>query len=301
MIHFDFYNDLKNEISKILNDSGLKISLDQNIHKILIDFYNLNSKILEPKKRNVLVVPDFDKQICLHHKKLEIQTIIQLAQDGGNLNCFQTHRIIQSKQIDHLSNEWNIFHFHLSLEPDKKSKFVKRGNLLLFAYVNEKDIVFLGLDKHKDSFSDIKWLEILEKNYPHIMKKFLAPDLPLVEQNFTTSDIEKMWQSGISSGFMNINGKTYLCPGFGKVTSGYNIKVVKKSSDIINWITHIQDIIKKENDFFDNELINLKLRIGEKTIEIYENEKGYIFFEFPSFEKKITHYKSYYNEFGQSD
>lgn len=286
MIDFDFYNDLKNEIFKILNDSGLKISLDQNINKILIDFFNLSSKILEPKKRNVFIVPDFEKQISLHHKKLEIQTIIQLAQDGGNLNCFQTNRIIQSKQIDHLSNEWNIFHFHLSLEPDKKTKFVKRGNLLLFAYVDENDIVFLGLDKHKDSFSDIKWLEILEKNYSHIMKKFLAPDLPPVEENFSTSDREKMWESGLSSGFMNINGKTYLCPGFGKVTSGYNIMVVKQSIDILNWITSIQDTIKKENVFFDNKLANLKLRIGEMTIEIYEKEKGNVFFEFPSLEIK---------------
>jgi hypothetical protein len=286
MTDFDFRDDLKNEISEILNDSGLKISLDQNIHKILIDFFNLNSKILEPKKRNVYIVPEFEEKIKVHYKKLEIQTIIQLASDGGNLNCFQTHKIIQSKQIDHLSNEWNIFHFHLSLEPDKKPKFVKRGNLLLFAYVDEKNIIFLGLDKHKDSFSDIKWLEILEKNYPHVMKKFLALDLPSVGQNFTTADREKMWKSGLSSGFMNINGKTYLCPGIGKVTSGYSIGVIKQSNDILNWITHIEDIIKKEKDFFDNKLVNLKLRFGEKTMEIYEKENGNTFFEFPNFELK---------------
>nr|WP_294779121.1 hypothetical protein [uncultured Flavobacterium sp.] len=286
MIDFDFHKDLKNEISEILNDSGLKISLDQSIHKILSDFFNLNLKILEPKKRNVFIVPDFDEQIKMHYKKLEIQTIIKLAEDGGNLNCFQTHKIIQSKQIDHLSNEWNIFHFHLSLEPDKKPKFVKRGNLLLFAYVDEKSIIFLGLDKHKDSFSDIKWLEILEKNYPHILKKFLAPDLPSVGQNFTTADRDKMWKSGLSSGFMNINGRTYLSPGFGKVTSGHNIRVIMRSNDILNWITHLEDIIKKDNHFFDNKVFNLKLRFGEKTIQIYEKEKGNVFFEFPSFEIK---------------
>lgn len=286
MTDFDFCDDLKNEISEILNDSGLKISLDQNIHKILIDFFNLNSKILEPKKRNVYIVPEFEGIIKLHYKKLEIQTIIQLALKGENLNCFQTHKIIQSKQIDHLSNEWNIFHFHLSLEPDKKPKFVKRGDLLLFAYVDENNIIFLGLHKHKDSFSDIKWLEILEENYPHVLKKFLAHDLPSVGQNFTTSDRDKMWKSGISSGFMNINGKTYLCPGFGKVTSGHNIKVIKQSNDILHWITSVEEIIKKENDFFYNKLVNLKLRFGENTIEIYEKENGNTFFEFPSFELK---------------
>lgn len=286
MNKFDFHNDLKNEISEILNESGLQISLEQNIHKILIDFFNLKSKILEPKKRNVFIVSDLEEQINLHQKKIEIQAIIQLAIEGGNLNCFQTDKIIQSKQIDHLSNEWNIFHFHLSLEYDKKPKFVKRGDLLLFAYIDEKNIIFLGLAKHKDSFSNIKWLEILEKNYPHIMAKFLAPDLPSVEQNFTTSDRDKMWKSGISSCFMNINGKTYLSPGIGKVTSGHNINIIVQSNNVLNWITQLEDYIRKENYFFDNNLVNLRLRIGEKTIEIYEKETGHTFFKFPSFEIK---------------
>lgn len=286
MNDFNFQDDLKNEISKILNNSGLKISLEQNIHKILIDFFNLKSKILESKKRNVFIVSELEEQIKLHNKRLEIQTIIQLANDGENLNCFQTNKIIQSKQIDHLSNDWNVFHFHLSLESDKKPKFVKRGDLLLFAYIDEENIIFLGLDKHKDSFSNLKWLEILEKNYPHILKKFLAPDLPSVEKNFTTSDREKMWKSGVSSGFMNINGKTYLCPGLGKVTSGHNLKVIIQSNKILNWVTRVEDIVKNENYFFDNKSFNLKLRISEKTIEIYEKEKGNVFFEFPSYEIK---------------
>lgn len=285
MNNFDFQKDLKNEISNILKDSDLKVSLDQNIQKILIDFFNLKSKILEPKKRNVFIVSEFEDQIKSHHKRLEIETIIQLALDGGNLNCFQTDKIIQSKQIDHLSNEWNIFHFHLSLESFKKPKFVKRGNHLLFAYIDEENIIFLGLDKHKDSFANLKWLEVLEKDYPHVLKKFLAPDLPQVRQNFTNSDREKMWESGLSSGFMNINGKTYLSPGFGKVTSGHNLKVIVQSNNILHWITYVEDIIRK-NEIIDKKRINLKLRINENSIEIYEKEKGDVFFEYPSFEFK---------------
>ncbi|SOU86774.1 hypothetical protein [Tenacibaculum dicentrarchi] len=285
MSNFDFHLDLKNEISEILNNSGINISLEQNIQKILMDFFNLKSKILEPKKRNVFIVPNFKEIIKKHHKNLEIQTIIKYAEAGENLNCFQTVKIIQSKQIDHLSNEWNIFHFHLSLKPDRKPKFIKRGNLLLFAYIDNENIIFLGVDKHKNSFSNIKWLEILEKNYPQFLNKYLAPDLPTVQQNFTTSEREEIWENGISSGFMNINGKTYLCPGIGKATNGYNIQVVTKSNNILHWISRIEDIISKNEHFKNIETI-LKLKISEKSMEIFENEKGNIIFEYPSLEIK---------------
>lgn len=118
------------------------------------------------------------------------------------------------------------------------------------------------------------------------MKKFIAPDLPPVEQNFSTTDREEMWKSGISSGFMNINGKTYLCPGFGKVFSGHNIQVVIKSNSILNWISRVENIIDKENEYFKNKVTFLKLRISKKTIEIFENKKGNILFEYPSLEIK---------------
>lgn len=286
MDNFEFHKDLKNEIVEILDYSGLSIPLGQNIQEILIDFFNLKSKILEIKRRNVFIVPALEERINEHPKKIEIQTIIESAKNGENLNSFQTDRIIQSKQIDHLSNEWNVFHFHLSLEPDKKPKFVKRGNLLLFAYIDYKNIVFLGLDKHNDSFSNIKWLEILETNYPHLLKKFLAPDLPAVGRNFTTSERNEMWKNGLSSGFMNINGKTYISPGFGKVRNGHIIQVVMQSNNILNWITHIEEIICQENGYFKDNRDRLKLKISKKSIEIYEDKKGHTYFEFPSIEIK---------------
>lgn len=102
MSNFDFHNDLKNEIVNTLNEAGIKISLNQNIKKILIDYFNLRSKILDVKKRKVLVVPSFKEQINGHRKEKEILTIIEYARDGKNLNAFQSHRIIQSKQISTL-------------------------------------------------------------------------------------------------------------------------------------------------------------------------------------------------------
>ena len=288
MSNFDFHNDLKNEIVNTLNEAGIKISLNQNIKKILIDYFNLRSKILDVKKRKVLVVPSFKEQINGHRKEKEILTIIEYARDGKNLNAFQSHRIIQSKQIDHLSNEWNVFHFHLSIEDGRKSKFVKRSDLLLFAYIEADYIVFLGVAKHKDSFSNIKWLETLQSNFPQLLKKYLPPDLPEIGQNFSNNERKEAWESGVSIGFIKLNGKTYLSPGFGKVTSGYNIRVVMQSNNILNWITQIIEIIQKSKDDTLNQNDYLKLRFGYKSLEIYDSNKENVLFEFPNLVMNIN-------------
>ncbi len=282
MANFNFHSDLKNEIFEILENSGIKISNKQNAYKTLIDFLNLKSKILELKKRKILIVPQFEKIIDNHHKKKEILTIIDDARSGENINYFQSKRIIQSKQLDHLSSEWNIFHFHLSIKPDKDSHFAKRGDLLMFAYIEDDIIVFLGLDKHKDSFSNLKWLEILERNFPYLLEKFIAPDLPEIEGNFNTKDRELLWDSGVSSGFIKLNGKTYLSPGIGKVTSGYNIQIVMQANHIMNWITLIEEKIR-HNNLNNNKL---KLRIMENTIDIIDLNKETILFVFPSLTMK---------------
>lgn len=280
MTNFDFHNDLKNEIVEILSEAGIKISLKQNIQNILIDFLNLQSKILESKKRYIYIIPSFESQIDKHYKKREIQTIINYAKNGENLNCFQTDKIIQSKQLDHLSNEWNIYHFHLSLEPSKKPKFVKRGDLLLFAYIDNENIVFLGTEKHKNSFSDIYWLEVLEINFPFLLEDYKAQDLPDIKKNFNTSERKKLWECGISSGFMNINGRTYLSPGIGKVGSGHNVKVIYQSNSILNWISFVTEIVQKNKDDFFNNIDSLKLKITKKNIIIIDKKNKKTLFKF---------------------
>lgn len=267
----DLFNDLKNEIIKSIKSSGINISTKQNLRETLIDYLNLQSKFLEVKPRKVLIVPELEKSIKEHYKKIELETIIEYTRKGQNLNIFLSAKIIELKYIDHLNSEWKIFHFHLGgIEKRHKpnKKFVKRSNNLLFAYIDNDYAVFLGIDKHENAFANIKWLEILEKNFPFMLSKYKPIDMPEVKTNFSSSDREKLWNNGVSTGFINLNGTTYLSPGIGKVTNGYNVDIILKCNSIMKWVQNVELVILN-NPITENKN-KVKLRITKGSIEVYD-------------------------------
>lgn len=180
-IDIDFKNDLRVELEKLYNRIELKMSNKNGIDKILLDYLNVFSKIIPVKLRTVKVNPDFVKDIFFHSKKKEIEFIYNIAKNGGNLNSFQSKRLLQTNFHDHLRNEWNIFHFHLSMERDNKNPFfVKQVNSLLFAYIDDDDIIFLGTETHKtNTFYDEKWLRILHNHFPQILAPFKIQKLEI--------------------------------------------------------------------------------------------------------------------------
>lgn len=114
----DFEKDIKQEIQQVSKDIGFRISANQDFYKVLLDYLTVRTKIIEPKSRRILINPDFIKEIQSHPKKKEIEIIISYAKQGKDLNVFQSKKLLQSNFHDHLQNEWNIYHFHLSLDKD---------------------------------------------------------------------------------------------------------------------------------------------------------------------------------------
>ena len=115
MKKIDFENDLKSEIERITKEIGFKVSLNQDFYKVLLDYLTVRTKIIDPKTRIVLINPDFQKDIDNHPKMKEIKFIIDYAQNEKNLNMFKSKKLLQNNFHDHLQNEWNIHHFHLSI------------------------------------------------------------------------------------------------------------------------------------------------------------------------------------------
>jgi hypothetical protein len=138
MTEFDFESDLRQELKDLSSSMGFKVVDNKSLDKMLMDYLTVRAKLIEPKQRKVLINPVFKLEIPTHPKKKEIEFIIQSAILGNNLNIFQSKRLLQTNFHDHLQSEWNIFHFHLSLKKEKKTKFVKQVNSLLFAYIDCK-------------------------------------------------------------------------------------------------------------------------------------------------------------------
>jgi len=241
----DFENDIKEEIQRVSKDIGFKVSVDQHFHKILLDYLTVRTKIIEPKTRRILINPVFLQEIQRHPKKNEIEFIINYAKLGKNLNVFQSKKMLQSNFHDHLQNEWNIYHFHLSLVKDKKSDFVKQVNSLLFVYITNDTIVFLGTDTHRDGiFGDVKWIEILHDNFPDLIKEYRDDKILDIHPKVNSIERQTIWNKGLSMGMTKVKGVVYHNPGIGRMTSGHSMTVSKTAMDLSRWIHKLKEQIE---------------------------------------------------------
>lgn len=142
MVNFDFEDDLTHELYNGFNSFGIKLPYRQNVHDHLLDYLSIQKKLIFPKPRKVHYNPDFLRNLQTHPKAAVIKHLAYLFATGKDVNSFQNKRLFQSKFHDHLVYEWNIYHFHLSLEQEKKTYFKKQVKQLLFALVTDEYTVF---------------------------------------------------------------------------------------------------------------------------------------------------------------
>jgi hypothetical protein len=288
MKELNLENDLTLEIQKLAKQIGFKISFNQDFEKIVLDYLTVRTKLIDEKNRKVLVSQALIIEIFTGEKKNEINHIIKLAQNSGNLNMFLSKRVLQTNFHDHLQNEWKIFHFHLSLQKDKKSNFVKQVNSLLFAYVDDNHIAFLGTDTHKEGiFGDMKWVEILHDNFPEIIESYKdKSDIVDIYPKVNSVERQQLWNYGYTLGMTKIRNTIYQNPGIGRTTSGHSMEVSSTTIDIMRWINELnKQLSESKNELckylnLDSENVEFKIRIN-KRLELYEKTSNLFILKFP--------------------
>lgn len=289
MLQFDFENDLRAEIESVSSLIGFKTGHMKNLDKMLTNYLNVRSKIIDPIKRSVFVSPMLKLEISTHPKRREIEYIIELSRKGGNLNFFQSHKLLQANFHDHLRNEWNIFHFHLSLKREKKSKFVKQVNSLLFAYIEHNLIVFLGTDTHKEGiFADSKWIEILHDFFPTLIAKYKEPRITSIYPVVNAIERQMLWNKGFTLGATKIKNTIYRNPGIGRMSSGLSVMARMTADKIMVWLEKVRKQFQDIGVDLCTELkidphnASFQLRFGNDNLEIYEQHSQKIILMFPN-------------------
>lgn len=284
----NFEKNIKDEIFKITQHIGFKINRNQDLHKFLLNYLTVRKKLIEIENQKIIINSELAKEILFGDKRNEIKKIIEIARQKGNLNFFLSKRALQSNFHDHLQNEWNIYHFHLSLEKDKKSNFVKQCNSLLFAYIDKNYIVFLGTETHKEGiFGDLKWVEILHEKFPFVIEEFKdSGGIIDVYPKLNSLERQTLWSKGISLGFYKIKDTIYHSPGIGRVTSGHSMDVSTTAMEIMRWLKMITEQLVNMKKIFAEQLninedeIDFQLEISNE-IEIVEKKSNKVIINFP--------------------
>lgn len=254
---FNFHNDLREAILELAHKMGIKIPHTMSLENLLQDYLTVYHKIIPIKQRTVFICPQLYCEMSRHPKSKEIRAIIDIAKRGGNLNPFQNKRLLQSQFHDHMATEWQIYHFHLSLELDKKTRFAKQVNALLFAYIDENNIAFLGTDTHQDDvFGNVKWLTLLHENFPQLIQQYKLKGTKTVYPCLSAKDRQRLWNYGRTTFATQVGDSVYCSPNVGRTQDGRNLIVVRKVIAVLDWIDLIQEQVSE-----NYELICKKLNI----------------------------------------
>lgn len=294
----DFETDLKNEMHHAFSSFGLRIPIRAKIEDMLLEYLTIHKKLVFPRPRNIYVTPDLEKKLVNHDKREVVEVIRKRLELGHDVNQFQSKRLFQTKFHDHLLYEWNIHHFHLSLKMDKKNKAFKKSDQLLFTYIDENNAILLDIEPHNEGvFADEKWLEIIDNHFPEFLEPYLDNHITDISPNLNPIERQKLWNYGYTIGMTKVNGKIVHSPGIGRMTSGHSIIVTKTCDEILRWLYNL-------NDAFDNnldpickmynlnpEVSNFKLRLGDPTIELFEQNSDTSLLFYPyifNFQKNMS-------------
>lgn len=285
----DFETDLKNELHSGLDVYGIKIPIRKDLDDMLLDYLTIHKKLIRPTPRVLYQSPVLEEKMSGHPKVKEINAIKSRLQSGRDVNFFQSKRLFQARFHDHLLYEWNVYHFHLSLEKEKKSNFFKQTDALLFAYIDDFQAILLDVSRHADGvFGDLKWLEIVDRYFPDVLKPFYTEQITDISPNVNPIERQSLWNKGITLGLNKVNGKIFHSPGIGRTTSGHSLQVVRTANEIHRWLhsakEHFESYGKEIANVYgiDPEMASFRLRFGEVTLEIYDESTYQQILEFPN-------------------
>lgn len=282
MNNYIFENQFKQEIRKEAAKIGFKIATSKSFNDTLLDFLTVRMKLIDNKPRVAIMSPPLLNDFFTHPKRKEIETIFDLAKNGGDLNKFQSKRLFESRFHDHLLNEWNIYHFHLS------TKEIGKGNELLFAYIDIDQILFLGLAKHTMGiFADTKWIEILHDYFPEVLEPLEMKNWQDVYPKVNARERQMLWNKGYTLGMTKIRNKVYFSPGIGRATSGHGNDVITVHGNIIRWMHKVDiQIVNSINELCiylktTKEKIEFNIIFGKEGLELVELSSQAKILEFP--------------------
>ena len=288
MNNYIFENQFKEDILKEASKIGFRISNNKPFNKILLEFITVRLKLIEPRRRTVKMSPPLLNKLFTHHKRKEIEHLFHQASSGNNINRFQSKKLLQSRFHDHMLNEWHIYHFHLSLELENKSKYVKQVDDLLFAYVDQNHIIFLDADKHKPGiFANEKWLEILHDFFPELISEFKVEHWKDVNPKVNAEERQQIWDKGYTLGMTKIRDTIYFSPGIGRSTSGHGMDVTSNVGNIIRWMhkldIQISECIQELCIYLNTtkDKIDFKVIFGSEHLQVVEISSKISIVNFP--------------------
>lgn len=241
-MELDFIRDLEIISKHLLDELGVKYSKKRKPQELLLDYCTIKLKLVSLAKRTVHISPVLENKLDSHPKKEVITDIANCLRYGQDVNRFQSASLFQSRKHDHLVNDWNIYHFHLSKDVEEGNWFYKRTKEVLLVYLTNEKAILIDVANHggkeRVMFADDNWIRILHNYFPDEIAKYRYKGDMLLAHNLSKEERHIARDAGVSTTFYNIDGTMYFAPGVGRTTSGHSLLAVQQRNSVINWINN---------------------------------------------------------------
>lgn len=280
-MEFDFFEDLKDELQRLLKEMGLKIPTNEQLNlqdkrnedfknndkyydlrNLLIHFFTVYSRRVPVIKWNVYVS---DK---LKNRKeiIDIQSKLKTGTDINKLLSRYVKKLNQPKYNDLLKYEWNIYHFHFKED---------RSNELLFVYLNGSSAYLLDILEHeKPDGSIVTWtntdlIQIIHDNWPKVIKPFIFLEHSN-SKKLTTGERRSLRKRSGSAHIIVADGTEYIPLGGGISASKHPEEAIKQSKLLFEYVKRLQVVVQNNTSTFEKKLMectskpSLKLILNKK-------------------------------------
>lgn len=197
--------------------------LDDN-DKIFVAYFNTCLLFPIPQTYLVHIHRDF---ICPPECKEGYELLLHKIQSGEKFGAHLSKTTKATENHDLMLYDWGIYHFHLGTTIENDG-YVQRTSKLLYAYIDNQDIYFVGIFDH-GKWNDQDLIEIIHKYYPESIKGWLIDGTP--EKVFSDDDRKVLRKAHVNTFITVSDGTSYMGPGWGITAAGTSAKVRMRAND----------------------------------------------------------------------
>lgn len=263
-IKMNLIEDWNNLLNNRMIDMGYKPKVRG--YKSL-DYYKAIKKLILPYPRKIFYSKEFS---CPDDCKEALIKLTKDIENGINLLPYMSKQVIKPSKNDGLLNDWGIHHFHLNEALEERTKFIKRSDWLLMAYVNKSSICFLNIYPHKKPhlWSHIRLVEIIYNNWPDIIEKNRMSDVFRLSDKLDDETYSKLRKANISTFVELGENKIFCLIGGGYASDGSSLEAVIISNYWHNYIRKVELCIREEFQSIKKYILALDPSSMEKILEI---------------------------------
>lgn len=246
----DFFEDVRLQLTESMVRAGYQIPTNLDVERTIHLFFNIQTRRIHPRKRkavwsDTLLDKRADKKIP-ENLQQAVDHIAHLSEGGEELNRFLSTRLADPQYHDRLLNDWGIHHLHLGGTQPTSNGFIPRSRELLYVFTQQDALYLLDILGHKDDFGDPHLVEVIHRNWPHLIDRFRfqgnerAPFTTNPHDAMSSEEIVQARKMGLQPLVPLSDGTMYGPFGGGISTCGLNLAVAHRTSDLLSQIQTLQ-------------------------------------------------------------